>query len=216
MNVFVCYCQGHKGKLLLQEGQECYVTFHSSSHGAQPCWGLSGSMTTCQEQDGQHCVGNICVRCYAFQHNQKCSRNHSVLFSVTEWWPDVLTLPRSPPEEGTVLRYERSTWLPQTLASTTVKCFQFYRVLKCNFLLFDGPSRLYTFVYRWQRFELPTVQIISGLKVKGLGKTEMDRMNKGLQTFQSICQMAFFLQWEPGSGDLCWEMLSASAWPWCL
>lgn len=114
------------------------------------------------------------------------------------------------------LRYERSTWLPQTLASTTVKCFQFYRVLKCIFLLFDGPSRLYTFVCRWQRFELPTVQIISGLKVKGLGKTEMDRMNKGLQTFQSICQMAFFLQWEPGSGDLCWEMLSASAWPWCL
>lgn len=66
------------------------------------------------------------------------------------------------------------------------------------------------------RLELTTVQIISGLKIKGLGKTETGGMNKVLQTFQTICQMAFFLQREPGSSDLCWEMLSASAWPWCL
>lgn len=211
MNVFVCYCQGHKGKLLLQEGQECYVTFHSSSHGAQPCWGLSGSMTTCQEQDGQHCVGNICVRCYAFQHNQKCSRNHSVLFSVTDWWPEDRHL-----KKVKFSGMRESLGFPKPLHPQQWSAFNFTESLNAIFLLFDGPSRLYTFVCRWQRFELPTVQIISGLKVKGLGKTEMDRMNKGLQTFQSICQMAFFLQWEPGSGDLCWEMLSASAWPWCL
>lgn len=109
-----------------------------------------------------------------------------------------------------------SLGFPKPLHPQQWSAFNFTESLNAIFLLFDGPSRLYTFVCRWQRFELPTVQIISGLKVKGLGKTEMDRMNKGLQTFQSICQMAFFLQWEPGSGDLCWEMLSASAWPWCL
>jgi len=40
--------------------------------------------------------------------------------------------------------------------------------------------------------ELTAVQIVSGLKIKGLRKAETDGMNKVLKTFQTICQNIFF------------------------